>query len=320
MLPTLRMAGSGTEVAVLQAQLNLAYPYKIALALDGRFGPLTRARVIEFQREKGLVPDAVVGPLTWGELRKVPWTYSGGYEYCGNADKANHDGGALISATFRTPAFVTSVLSSAAPVTASGGAVITPLVGSPHEAVARGVYGASLFYDRIFLSSALGASGRAFTIAVPILPLVVRSLPLGGLIQILNVGTSPARTRLIHELGHAWQSQHFPLNGEAYVGNALACQAAAIAFNKAAAEFDPGVQTKPLFPTEFPASPYAYRRGNAFSDYAGEQIAKQIEKAEAPIVSHIAGVLAGADDSDNRKSLDITNIRFEDKRASSVFS
>ena len=34
------------------------------LAVDGRFGPKTRARVVEFQRQAGLSPDGVVGPMT----------------------------------------------------------------------------------------------------------------------------------------------------------------------------------------------------------------------------------------------------------------
>ena len=39
---------------------------------DGIFGPLTEAAVIAFQREHGLVPDGIVGPITWNALFARP--------------------------------------------------------------------------------------------------------------------------------------------------------------------------------------------------------------------------------------------------------
>jgi peptidoglycan hydrolase-like protein with peptidoglycan-binding domain len=38
------------------------------IAVDGDFGPKTRAAVINVQRFFRLVPDGIVGPKTWGAL------------------------------------------------------------------------------------------------------------------------------------------------------------------------------------------------------------------------------------------------------------
>jgi peptidoglycan hydrolase-like protein with peptidoglycan-binding domain len=35
---------------------------------DGVFGPMTEASVRAFQRRKGLVPDGIVGPASWGAI------------------------------------------------------------------------------------------------------------------------------------------------------------------------------------------------------------------------------------------------------------
>ena len=37
---------------------------------DGAFGPGTTTQVQNFQRDKNLTPDGVVGPKTWDELNK----------------------------------------------------------------------------------------------------------------------------------------------------------------------------------------------------------------------------------------------------------
>jgi hypothetical protein len=52
----------------LQAALNLLPSLLEALAVDGRFGPKTRARVIEFQRLVRIATDGDVGPETMGRL------------------------------------------------------------------------------------------------------------------------------------------------------------------------------------------------------------------------------------------------------------
>lgn len=68
MNPTLRYGSSGASVVLLQTLLNSALPGRPKLDTDGQFGPATHARVIEFQRSKGLVQDGVVGPATWAAL------------------------------------------------------------------------------------------------------------------------------------------------------------------------------------------------------------------------------------------------------------
>ena len=67
--PTVQQGSAGLEVGQLQSRLKLGFPlYAKGLAIDGVFGPATRAAVIEFQRRSGLAPDGVVGPATWHAL------------------------------------------------------------------------------------------------------------------------------------------------------------------------------------------------------------------------------------------------------------
>ena len=63
--PTLRRGCSGAAVAGLQARLQAA---GFDLVADGIFGRITLRCVRAFQRQSGLAPDGVVGPLTWAAL------------------------------------------------------------------------------------------------------------------------------------------------------------------------------------------------------------------------------------------------------------
>jgi hypothetical protein len=65
--PTIRYGSRGTSVEEAQTKLNAAGANP-PLAVDGIFGPLTRAAVVEFQTAHNLSPDGIVGPLTWGAL------------------------------------------------------------------------------------------------------------------------------------------------------------------------------------------------------------------------------------------------------------
>jgi len=67
----LRVGSQGNNVIILQKNLNRvanSYPALPRLTEDGVFGPATQNAVIAFQRLFGLVPDGVVGPLTWDKI------------------------------------------------------------------------------------------------------------------------------------------------------------------------------------------------------------------------------------------------------------
>lgn len=63
--PVLREGSTGADVVKLQTILN---GQGQSLKTDGIFGPKTRAAVEAYQRSRGLVPDSIVGPHTWGSL------------------------------------------------------------------------------------------------------------------------------------------------------------------------------------------------------------------------------------------------------------
>jgi hypothetical protein len=67
----------GADVRAVQDVLNFHIRRLTPLAVDGIFGPLTHARVVEFQKANGLKPDGLVGPNTLGKLfeeEEVPVT------------------------------------------------------------------------------------------------------------------------------------------------------------------------------------------------------------------------------------------------------
>lgn len=325
--PTLRYGLSGDAVLALQARLNLAFPKELQLAIDGIFGPLTQQRTIKFQRSRNLTTDGVVGPHTWAALFAIVVSAPPRTRFsCDNGNPAHRSFSARIASNLPVMSAKSASLglratSAGVPPTISvAGMTLTPLIGTTHEATARSVYGSSLQYDRIFLSAALGAQGRPFTVAVPVLlGVVFPGLPaVNTTIQVMNVGTAPLRSDIIHELGHVWQSQHH-VNPVQYMANCVACQAKAVALNLKIGVHDLSVALNKEFPGQFPFSAYAYERGKGFGEYGGEQIAEQIEKDEASIRAHVSGTAAGAVDGDNVIGLQITNIKVADRRLPTVF-
>jgi len=67
-MANLSQGSTGPEVRTLQTELNRQLFPRPNLTVDGIFGSLTRNAVVAFQRNAGLVPDGVVGPLTRAAL------------------------------------------------------------------------------------------------------------------------------------------------------------------------------------------------------------------------------------------------------------
>jgi hypothetical protein len=73
----IRQGSKGEDVKAVQDVLNFHIRRLAPLAVDGIFGPLTQARVIEFQKSNKLTADGLVGPNTLGKLfeeEQVPVT------------------------------------------------------------------------------------------------------------------------------------------------------------------------------------------------------------------------------------------------------
>lgn len=64
--PTLKQGDKGDWVIIAQGKL-VVEGYKIEV--DGDFGPKTKEAVIKFQKDKGLLPDGIIGEKTWKKLK-----------------------------------------------------------------------------------------------------------------------------------------------------------------------------------------------------------------------------------------------------------
>jgi hypothetical protein len=161
---------------------------------------------------------------------------------------------------------------------------------STEAAYARTIYGESLDYDRIYISDGIGADNRPVTIAVPLDGKWIVILNLGAWTYGHPLSGLDAKPTLIHELAHAWQSQHHsdPIQ---FMVNCAKSQAAAAAASTVVSATDhpvigpliggvvPGA---PAVATLGPADAYSYVPGKFFGDYGGEQVAQQVEDVVKP--------------------------------------
>jgi peptidoglycan hydrolase-like protein with peptidoglycan-binding domain len=76
--PILRLGSSGPAVVQLQKALNAGPTILPKLTADGSFGPKTDSRVKEFQSKNSLLPDGIVGPITWEALKALLDLIAGG--------------------------------------------------------------------------------------------------------------------------------------------------------------------------------------------------------------------------------------------------
>jgi hypothetical protein len=192
---------------------------------------------------------------------------------------------------------------------------------------AKNVYGYSLTYDDIYVSDAVGFDNRPFTIALPLL---------NRWIVVLNLGSGPFNTpnlkpsTLIHELAHAWQSQHHP-DAWKFMANSMESQAAA-----SVASHTLGVATNPWITgtillggggaDDVDADAYSYVPGLLFGDYGAEQAAQQVEDYNFPpstlsstartqikaIMDHMRSVPPSVNDAENVRGLDSPKFVFKD--------
>jgi hypothetical protein len=329
----------GSHVAKIQTALRLLDGAQIDGAeLSGkRYGRSTAAAVLAYKTKRGIInrayqskPDDIVGKMTIAALDQEMFARENDPqldtdEVCCNGDPfavsmqpvvaqqfaeqlSLQPGAALANAPSGALGFVGAV-----PASFSTFSLLSHFkpISAPQIAVATPVFGSSIDFRFVFLSDFKGASGRAFTIVV------------AGM-AVMNCGTfTPSNDKLIHELVHVWQSQHHS-KPAAFIENSVKSQALAVTENEALALIDPTLKANPRFPSQFPRSPYACITGKPFSEYAAEQIAKQVERnflagagtpvaiATDPIVAHIKAVGPRGVDADNVTGL--TTARTEDKR------
>lgn len=73
-ITVLRRGSQGPEVVDLQYLLHFRSPVSVAVlgGVDGDFGPMTEQAVRDFQANRGITVDGVVGAQTWGTLAPKP--------------------------------------------------------------------------------------------------------------------------------------------------------------------------------------------------------------------------------------------------------
>jgi outer membrane protein OmpA-like peptidoglycan-associated protein len=139
-------------------------------------------------------------------------------------------------------------------------------------AAADKVFNGSLDFSKIIITNGNGFGKSYFTLAIPIAGATYIIIMMGSVCSWVK-GQNSTHI-LIHELTHAWQSQHHRSNPQAFMFNSVKCQAAALAFKLLLAQAQ-----NPIFPflSSIDVSAYAYMPGKNFDQYAVEQIAQQVE-------------------------------------------
>jgi hypothetical protein len=155
--------------------------------------------------------------------------------------------------------------------------------------MANDVFRNSLDYGHIFVTDGKGRMGRPWTIALQLSRCWCVLMNVG---EWANESLSIGNPRLlIHELVHAWQSQHAK-DPRAFMWNSALSQAAAF-----------------VRPFE-EASAYAYVPGDPFEKYAAEQIAVQVEDRVPEILRVIQAYAPHEQSPENERSLSLKNIRY----------
>jgi hypothetical protein len=180
-------------------------------------------------------------------------------------------------------------------------------------------YSNSLVYEDIYVSEAEGVGGRSFTIALPWSTSWMVVLNLGP--KGFNDPAASNKATLVHELAHAWQSQHHP-DPWAFMITSWKChqeawEATMRAFRNRSLRAI-GQTSDQNISTHFSeASPYAWVPGKQFGDYGAEQIAQQVQDSLFPagvavsrtsdvILWHMRTVPPGKPDPANIRSLQRT--------------
>ena len=255
---------------------------------------------MEFQSANGLRADGIVGPLTQAKLNggaMIGEPRTG--VQCGNSDASILNQAQRIRADFFSELTGASRGSQAFGITSSPsllGSISLPTLpnfkklDATQTGFATGAFGNSIDLSRVFISNKVGPTGRPFTAFI--------GAPIGLATQfgicVMNLGKfATDKKTVIHELTHVWQSQH-AANPATFMQNCLGSQTQAAAENGVLVTAIPNIRNHEDFPSDFPMSAYSFVPGKPkFSDYAGEQIAYQVEKGVAAIVTHVKSVSAG---------------------------
>ena len=299
---TLSFGSTGPEVKNLQDRLNALPSSLAALTIDGIFGARTQTRVKEFQRQRKLKADGIVGPLTWAALDQPPTPPAPGPidpAWVCLCDNGHAAGRAVMGSTTQAatpisegqdPSYRFSLPSLPMPglthLTATN--LATPRVWA--------YFGQSVDFSRVYVTKLLLAGRLACTVSVN-----VDGLHLGlGMpkskgtqtIQIMNLGLDPNEDAVIHQLTHVWQCQHC-VNPLIVNYNCATSRYLALERNRYAATMDPMLASHRDYPANYPYSAFAHVIEQQALTLSAEQMAQAVQKGEKEAVGRIVSYLKG---------------------------